>query len=442
MTKILLKPADSAQSLLTAGISAVALSIPITAASGALFPQPYNGSCTSTGSATALNSTGISAAIGGSGAVGKFIYNATDGSWAKIVSVATNSLVTTRLNDGTLNVWTNADKWYIDPFIATLAVVSTSAYGVKTVTASEKVLIIGRATDTLTVATGGRGYDGSTAQSFSLGDSFYLNVNQATIANIQEVILSVQTMVDTNLTTLNTTISRVAAIEDGTFFYVVATGSANAFVVSTPAFAAYTAGNRLTFKANFSITGATTINVNGLGAKSIKKGDGATALATGNIANGQIVEIEYDGTNFQMLSPIANPAAGATITRYQVTDATDLTTTSATYTDIGSLTQDVVCTGSTILMLSLTGDMYNTSATADTYMNFSVGGSLVIATSLWFVDLNNFGANMGFPVNMTVTVVPSAGTITCKPQWKTSAGTQHLLGTAQLTVFTIIKIEP
>ncbi len=444
MTKIILKPTDGATSLLTAGISAVALTIPVTVGSGALFPQTYNGSATSTGSATVLNSTGILAAIG-SGCVGKFIYNATDGSWAKIVSIATNSLVTTRLNDGTLNVWTNADKWYIDPFIATLAAVSTSAYGVKTVTASEKVLIIGRTTDTCTVATGGRGYDGSTAQSFSLGDSFYLNVNQATVANIQEVILSVQTQVDTNLTALNTLTSRVSAIETGSYFYVVATGSANAFVAATPAFSALAAGNTFAFKANFTITGATTINVNGLGAIAIKKGSGATDLASGNIASGQIVELRYDGTYWQMISPIANPAAGATVTlESRQTSTADLTTTSASYVDIDgtNLSRDVVCTANTILVLTLTGSFYNTSASADPYIDFSVGGSRVTSSSLWSLDLNNFGANMGFPVCITYTVIPGAGTITCKPQWKTTAGTSHMLGTSAPTVWTILKIEP
>ena len=39
----------------------------------------------------------------------------------------------------------------------------------------------------------------------------------------------------------------------------------------------------------------------------IKKLDGATDLVANDIKNGQIVEVEYDGTNFQMLTPSSSP---------------------------------------------------------------------------------------------------------------------------------------
>jgi hypothetical protein len=47
-------------------------------------------------------------------------------------------------------------------------------------------------------------------------------------------------------------------------------------------------------------TGAATLNVNGLGAKSVVK-TGSTALASGDIKANQIVALTYDGTNFQLL---------------------------------------------------------------------------------------------------------------------------------------------
>jgi hypothetical protein len=386
MSKIFLTPKDNATSLLTAGISAVATSIPITAASGALFPQPYNGSCTSGGSATALNCTGISAAIGGSAAQGKFIYNATDGSWCKIVTVNTNALVTTRLNDGATNLWNNSDKWYIDPFIATLAVVSTNAYGVKTVTASEKVLIIARSTDTLTVATGGRGYDGSTAQTFSLGDSFFLNVNQLTIANIQEIALSLQTQVDTNLTTLNTANTNITNLQTGAFNSGTTTGSANAYVLTpSPALAAYVQGNTYEFKANFTNTGACTINISGLGAKSIKKMDHATALTANDIISGQTVSIVYDGTNFAMTSPVGQVASSPW---------TNILSTFTVSTDtIASTTAEVTISNATV---AITG---NTLAVGDTYEFIFRGyASHVNGSSLQFRPY--FGAAVMGPFNL------------------------------------------
>jgi len=80
------------------------------------------------------------------------------------------------------------------------------------------------------------------------------------------------------------------------------TGSANAYVLAASrAMTAYAAGDRFTFKANFTNTGAATINVDGLGAKSIKRQDGS-ALIAGDIQSGGYVDVVYDGTNFILLS--------------------------------------------------------------------------------------------------------------------------------------------
>lgn len=63
----------------------------------------------------------------------------------------------------------------------------------------------------------------------------------------------------------------------------------------------YDAGDRYTFKADVANTGTATLNVNGLGAKTIKK-DGGIDLATNDIIAGQIITVVYDGTYFQILS--------------------------------------------------------------------------------------------------------------------------------------------
>src|SRR5687767_10953253 len=111
---------DNASGQLNATVSPSATSIPLEGGDGAAFPQPYNGTATSLGSSTTLNSTGISAAIGGSAQVGKLIWNRTDGSVAVIKTVSTNSLTTTRLLGGTDNTWDNGDQWVLDAFVATL----------------------------------------------------------------------------------------------------------------------------------------------------------------------------------------------------------------------------------------------------------------------------------------------------------------------------------
>lgn len=98
--------------------------------------------------------------------------------------------------------------------------------------------------------------------------------------------------------------------------YAGDTGVANAYIVGlSPALGAYVAGTRVEFKATNANTTTSTINVNGLGVKTIKKLGGTTDLASGDIATGMVVELEYDGTNFVMLNPVANaPLSASSIT--------------------------------------------------------------------------------------------------------------------------------
>lgn len=78
-------------------------------------------------------------------------------------------------------------------------------------------------------------------------------------------------------------------------------GSANAQTLTYDvAPAAYVTGDAYTFRvgAGLTNTGATTLNVNSLGAKTIKRG---TADLTGNeIRAGEVVSVYYDGTDFQL----------------------------------------------------------------------------------------------------------------------------------------------
>lgn len=80
-------------------------------------------------------------------------------------------------------------------------------------------------------------------------------------------------------------------------------GSDSYSITLSPALSSYANGQLINFKANTKNTGAASLNVNGLGAKTIKKDQGAD-LADGDIAANQIIQVIYDGTNFQMLSPI------------------------------------------------------------------------------------------------------------------------------------------
>jgi hypothetical protein len=80
--------------------------------------------------------------------------------------------------------------------------------------------------------------------------------------------------------------------------YGVATGSANAYSVTlNPAPTSYVEGMAIAVKINVDNTGASTINVNGLGAKAIKKPNG-NDVSAGNLKAGSIYTLRYNGTNF------------------------------------------------------------------------------------------------------------------------------------------------
>lgn len=96
-----------------------------------------------------------------------------------------------------------------------------------------------------------------------------------------------------------------AATTATTINFAADAGSTDTYVITlAPVPAAYVTGMMITFTANTANTGAASINVNGLGAKALKK---AVSTDPGDnfIKAGSVVVAVYDGTNFQMLQPAA-----------------------------------------------------------------------------------------------------------------------------------------
>jgi hypothetical protein len=79
------------------------------------------------------------------------------------------------------------------------------------------------------------------------------------------------------------------------------TGVANAYAVAPSPALSVVSGAHLFFKAAHANTGASTLAVNGGGAKAITK-NGTTALAGAEISANQIVHVVYDGTEWQLIS--------------------------------------------------------------------------------------------------------------------------------------------
>lgn len=77
--------------------------------------------------------------------------------------------------------------------------------------------------------------------------------------------------------------------------FAVTTGSADAYVLALDAvIATYVQGYRFRFKANFTNTGSPTLNINGVGAKTIY--DAGIAAAANRIVSGRIYEVVFNST--------------------------------------------------------------------------------------------------------------------------------------------------
>jgi hypothetical protein len=141
--------------------------------------------------------------------------------------------------------------------------------------------------DIASALTGSIASDGQTTPSANLpmGTYAHTNVGNATVRNMYASAGQVQDNTAQYLTTVSGTDVITAAASFGMTGYVT--------------------GQVFTFIAAGTNTGATTLNINSIGAKAITK-NGTTALAAGDIASGQAITVVYDGTQFQ-LGRVATP---------------------------------------------------------------------------------------------------------------------------------------
>lgn len=96
--------------------------------------------------------------------------------------------------------------------------------------------------------------------------------------------------------------------------YVLDTSpSANVIVITpSPAISAYATGQQFSFKlANTNTSAVVTLNVNAIGAKPLTSLNGSTSPGVSSLVAGQMIVVQYDGTNFQVESPLATTVAPA-----------------------------------------------------------------------------------------------------------------------------------
>jgi len=134
-------------------------------------------------------------------------------------------------------------------------------------------------------------------------------VNKATAANFN----SIKDTVNFNADELD---ARPSKVQNSDNTFDVDTGAADAYDITlSPAITVYVKGQSFSFEAiNANLTTTPTVDVNGVGAKIIINRDGS-ALAAGDIPANSLSIIQYDGTNFQLLtSPgVSGGGGGAAI---------------------------------------------------------------------------------------------------------------------------------
>lgn len=105
------------------------------------------------------------------------------------------------------------------------------------------------------------------------------------------------------------------SIQTSTFISAADAGGTDAYAITlTPAISSYTTGQMFIFSANTVNTGAATLDVNSVGAVTIKKNHDQD-LEDGDIESGSYVIVIYDGTNFQLQSQQATIPTTALLTQ-------------------------------------------------------------------------------------------------------------------------------
>lgn len=125
-------------------------------------------------------------------------------------------------------------------------------------------------------------------------ETSYLDTDTTLAANSDIKIATqkaVKTYVDANVNPTGRSWNEYATDAVGTDSYAITLSGVSAYVT----------GQTFKFKAATANTGACTLNINALGAKTIKK-NVSTDLATGDILANQDVVVIYDGTNMQLIS--------------------------------------------------------------------------------------------------------------------------------------------
>lgn len=209
--------------------------------------------------------------------------------------------------------------------------------------------------------------------------------------------------------------------------YGADTGAADAYVVALSSqLTALATGVEVRFKAGATNTGASTLNVNSLGAKAIVRPSGAT-LEAGDILTGQIVACTYDATSGKF--QLAVSSTGVAPSSYSGTAGTT----------VDFLAGTTIASAATINLSAATGNRVHVSGTTPiTAVTLALGPRTVIFDDA--LTLTHHATNNNLPGAANITTAAgdratyeSDGTTVYCTSYVRANGTPVLVGAATQT---------
>jgi len=199
--------------------------------------------------------------------------------------------------------------------------------------------------------------------------------------------------------------------QDNTFQYLTSVSGTNVITATAPVgMTAYATGQRFTFIAAGANTGATTLNLNSIGAKAITK-NGTIPLVASDIASGQAIEVVYDGTQFQLINVSA--LTGVSSFSAGSTGLTPSTATTGAITLAGTLAIANGGTNNSSLAVTAGGTLYTDGSKV---VNVGAGTSGQVLTSAgasaptWTSFSGTLSNIQYFTTVGTATYTPTSGT--------------------------------
>lgn len=189
-------------------------------------------------------------------------------------------------------------------------------------------------------------------------------------------------------------------------------GTANTYTVTLNAgYAAYFDGMMFSAQVNVTNAGATTLNVNSLGAKAVVNGSGA-ALVSGDLVAGQVYTFAYDGTDFHVIGALPGTIGGRAVNATTLTASGNATFSGEILGESFLRLQNITSGSNNWYLYTNTDDTfrlnYNGSGddefTLDSSGNATFSGDVELTTGMLNVNTSTVNTSVELQVNGDVLI--------------------------------------